>query len=720
MNPAEQAHQFFDALLGGNGELLTGCRLTVTSLAPGPRTRWVPIGVDSLASAVLDATERRGVTGVYIGVGLTRQPSPDAERLTVEDTAGVAFVCADIDILGSGHDEKNPKPYAPDLGTALQIANSLGLVPTMVVHTGHGIQAYWRLDEPWIFGAVDVDDDGVPVVDLQRVGPDREAAKTLVWEFVTSIRIRARLAGDWYVDPTGDLARLMRAPGSLNRKIVGENLPVHLLEVDPARRFTREDLEAVIAPRSLLDPYRVGALAASTDLAGVDLAGLWAQVQAASGFTPRWLATVLDSGFDDALCRIWSGEDDDRYHNDDSAIDMALIAAVLRLELGADKAAQAVMARRCRVGRKVEKVDPAERVDYLARSVSRVRARIQAKTAAVASGVAVLDEALGLDPDDPDDDPPPDSDPQPPTEVGGEQSTPNEPAPGVAPPEGTVRPLRRPDPPPEADSESEHAQTPHAPRPGIDASTPVPPSAAEKNLGAQLGAQMGLPAGMAVWAVAWRRMDKIDEIRMWLYRSAASVVHGGPWRPNTVAATRWHPKSEWEVNIKMAAILWRDLHVVTEPVPARGWRDEGKTRLFQLARRLEEGTPAETTRQALIGMLRRAQGTAVFATAVVTRDPWVDERGVWVALDSVRQAIKQAGFPVDSAVKLMDTLDEMGCKVWTGMAVVAEHRTVCDELPWVLLADSLVSAELGEHVRMRAADRDAQDARAGLRLIGPS
>lgn len=708
MNPAGQAHQFFNALLGGNGELLAGCRLTVTSLTPKPRTRWVPLAVDSLASAVA-AADGVGVTGVYIGVGLTRSPGPDAERLTVDDTVGIAFVCADIDILGAGHDERNPKPYAPDLGTALSIANSLGLRPTVVVHTGHGIQAYWRLDEPWIFGAVDVDDDGAPVVDPARVTADREAAKALTWEFVTSIRIRARLMGDWHVDPTGDLARLMRSPGSANRKIAGENLPVHILEGegDPARRYTREDLEAVIAPRALLDPYRVGALEATADLAGVDLAGLWAQVQTAPEHTPRWLASVLDSGFDDALCRIWSGEEDaSRYHNDDSEIDMALVAAVLRLELGAARAAQAVMARRVRVGRKVEKVDPAERVDYLARTVGKVAARIRAKTTAVSSGSAVLDEALGSD-DDPDPD-------DPPADVGASGATPSEPAPSV------VTPLRRPDPTLESDPEVEHAQAPRAPRPGIDPSTPAPPNAAEKNLGAQLGAQMGLPAGMAVWAVGWRRMDKVDEIRMWLYRTAASVVHGGSWQPNTVAATRWHPKSEWEVNIKMAGILWRDLHVATEPVPARAWRDEGRTRLYQLARRLEEGTPAETTRQALIGMLRRAQGTAMFATAVVTRDPWVDELRVWVALDSVRQAIAQAGFPVASAVRLMDTLDEMGCKVQTGMAVAADHRTVCDELPWVLLVDSLCAGELGEHVRLRAADRDAQDARAGLRLIGPS
>lgn len=719
MNPAESAHQFFEALLGGHGDLLTGCYLTITSFVPGqpePQTRWAPARVDSLTSTVAGLAGSNA-TGVYFGVSLTRGRSSPSGRLTVADTAGIAFLWLDIDIAGAGHDDKHPKPYAPNLETALAIAHCLGIKPTVVTHTGHGIQAFYRLAQPWMFGEVDVTDDGAPVIDDAKVEADRAAAAALAWEFVTSVRIRAKQLGGWHVDPTGDLARLMRAPGSFNRKVVDENLPVHILECDPDARYDREDFEAVIAPRALLDPYR-SSQAATAELAGTDLPGLWAQVQSSPEFVPSWLAAVLESGFDDALVRIFTGDDDERYHNDDSEIDMALVAAVLRLELGADKAAQAVMARRCRCGRKVEKVNPAERTDYLDRTVSKVAARIRAREALAESADAVIEAALVMD--DETDAPAEDEADPPITGITSDESTYNENVISLHLPPADEPTLSRPEL--EPDPEVEYAQAPKAPRQGMDASTPGPPDAAERTVGKQLAAQMGLPAGVGIWAVGIRRMDKHDEIRMWLRRDPSSLVHGGHWRVNTVRGTRWHPKSEWDTNSKMAGIFWHDLHLVVEPAPARAWREEGRTRLYALARRMEEGTPAEVARQSVVAMLRRGTGTSLFSTAVITRDPWLGPDGCWVALDSVRAAIKQAGFETPKAMALIDTLDEMGCKVQSGMSVLGEgeHTPTTDELQWVLLADDLFVGQLAAHVRMRAADRDAQDARAGIKMIGPT
>lgn len=721
MNPAGQATQFFEALLGGNGDLLTGCYVTVTSFVPGqpaPQTRWVPARVDSLSSTVAGLAGSNA-TGVYFGVSLTRGRSSQAGRLTVDAAHGVAFLWLDIDIAGVGHDERNPKPYAPSLDTALAIAHCLGLKPTVVTHTGHGIQAFYRLSEPWMFGAVDVTDDGAPVIDDTKMATERAAAARLAWEFVTSVRIRAKQLGGWHVDPTGDLARLMRVPGSFNRKVEDENLPVHILDCDPAARYDREDIEAVIAPRSLLDPYQASSEAKGS-LAGVDLAGLWVQVKGSPDFIPSWLAAVLDSGWDDALDRIWSGADDKRYDNDDSEIDMALAAAILRLELGADKAAQAIMARRLRIGRKVEKVDPAERGDYyLDRTISRVATRIRAREAIAESAAAVIEAALTMDDDEPPDD---DPDEQPPTtDVAPDEPTSNGNVVTLHPPTREDEPAT-PRPEPQPDPEADHADAPKAPRAGMDASTPGPPDAAERTVGKQLAAQMGLPAGVGIWAVGIRRLDKHDEMRVWLRRDPSSLVHGGHWRVNTVRGTRWHPKSDWDTNTKMAGILWHDLHLVVEPAPARAWREEGRTRLYALARRMEEGTPAEVARQSMVAMLRRGTGTSLFSTAVITRDPWLGPDGCWVALDSIRVAIKEAGFETPKARALIDTLDEMGCKVQTGMSVLGEgeHTATADELQWVLLADDLFTGQLAAHVQMRAADRDAQDARGGIKMIGPT
>lgn len=717
MNPAEQAHQFFEALLGGNGELLSKCHLTITSItgdALPPQTRWVKIDL-GLLSSVAARADVEDVTGVYIGMGLTvaRRMGPDAPgRLTVEDVTGLTCLWTDIDIAGTGHAEK---PYVPNLETALAVSRCLGLVPSTVTNTGHGIQAFYRLAEPWIFGATDADDDGVPIVDPAQVAADRARAETLVWEFVTSIRIRARQLGGWYVDPVGDLARLMRVPGTHNRKVPGEALLVEIIEQNDTC-FDLEQIEAVIAPRALLDPYR-STNAATTELAGVDLAGLWAEVMGSPNRVPRWLAAVLESGWDEPLCRIWSGEDDKRYNNDDSDIDMGLVATILRLDLGVEKAAQAVMARRLHINRKVEKADPAERGDYyLDRTIARVAARIRAREAIAESSQAALEAILAMADE-------PEPDPQPTTDVGAGEPTSNDNAVTLGveeSPTPTPTPIRAA-PAPQPDPEVEHANAPRSPRLGRDPSTPSAPSEAEQKLCQKLATQLGLPPGVAVWAVGERWLDKNNEMRVWLVRTSGSVVHGGRWRINTVAGTRWHANSEWESPAKVAGLMWRDLNLVIEPVPMRAWYADGRLWLRELARPMDEGTPGEIVRQALIGMLRRAQGSALFSTAVVTRDPWIAEDArCWVALDSIRQAIGQSGFPVPMARLLMDTLDRMGCKVQSDMTVVEAHRSVTDELPWVLLADDLFSGELADHVRLRAIDRDAQDARSGIRMIGPS
>jgi hypothetical protein len=97
----------------------------------------------------------------------------------------------------------------------------------------------------------------------------------------------------------------------------------------------------------------------------LDLPALFAAAQAYPDHTPEWLTEVLDSGWASEIGRIWSGGLDAYYRNDDSVIDMALAAAIWRVGLGPGMAIEAVMCRRLRTGRKVEKVDPARRTDYL-------------------------------------------------------------------------------------------------------------------------------------------------------------------------------------------------------------------------------------------------------------------------------------------------------------------------------------------------------------------
>lgn len=718
MTATEQTRVFAEALLGGHGEMLRELSLTVTSFVESrPRTRWTPVGL--LSSVVANAARETGAEGVYVGVGLTRGRNPDAKRLTVADTAGIAWLWADIDVAGAAHDDA--KAYAPDKATAIAIAMDCGLTPTVLVDSGHGIQAHWRLAEPLIFGAVGEDDDGVPIIDPDRVDSDRERARTLAWEWVTSLRIRAKRMGDWFVDPTTDLARLMRAPGTVNTKLPGDHRDVIVLDSDASRRYDLDQITSVLAPGKLLAPYRnpVSGMV-SADLAGVDLAELWVAAHSYPDLTPDWLASVIESDWDPVLSRIWSGEADADYGKDDSAVDRALAVAILRHDLGVEAAVEAVMCRRLRIGRKVEKVDPAKRgAYYLSRTVGGAAAWVGAKDTAVAGHLDSINaavEAMEGEPA-PAELPPVESEPLDPPKP---EPTEDEPE-SLDPPESD-RPRMRAVPTPAPDPTVAHKDAPRAPRQGIDGPTPGKPDEVERNLGAQLAGLLGLPKGVSIWAVGMRRLEKRDEIRLWLYRTEATVVSGGAWKPCTVGSTRWIPKSLWVTRPMVRELLFNELHLQADV--AREWPTEGRPRLYQLARKMLEGTPAEVAIMAVSGLLRQAQGTELFSTAVTTRDAWVvrgeaeGEADVWLPLAAVREAIKQGGFPPPTQVALLDTLDGLGCKIRAGMAESEGARVVVDESQWAMLGDELLTPALRAHVLLRAADRDAMDRRAGMRAVG--
>jgi hypothetical protein len=96
------------------------------------------------------------------------------------------------------------------------------LAPSLVVHSGGGLQAYWLLTLPLVIaGPADI----ARVEGLLR-------------------RLYARLGG---LDGVQDLSRIMRVPGTLNHKYDPPR-PVTALEYAPARRYALEDFEALLPP----------------------------------------------------------------------------------------------------------------------------------------------------------------------------------------------------------------------------------------------------------------------------------------------------------------------------------------------------------------------------------------------------------------------------------------------------------------------------------------
>ena len=142
-------------------------------------------------------------------MGSGRHPRPSAS----DAIAGIAGLWADVDYAGADHAKPNLPPAEVD---ALWLIDSMPAPATIVINSGHGLQAWWLFDEPWMF-ANDI---------------EREEAQAMIRNWQGHMAELAAERG-WVVDATHDLARVMRLPGTWNNKSVP--VPVKVLYSDGER-----------------------------------------------------------------------------------------------------------------------------------------------------------------------------------------------------------------------------------------------------------------------------------------------------------------------------------------------------------------------------------------------------------------------------------------------------------------------------------------------------
>jgi putative DNA primase/helicase len=149
-------------------------------------------------SSPAEAGQVDGAVDVYFSAGLVPAGLSASVRLKAQEAKAIPGVWADIDINGGPEDKKNA---APDMETAIALAGSV-LEPTILVNSGYGLQAWWLFEGgPWVF-------DGEA---------DRARAAQVAQGWVARHQAIAREQG-FKIDSVGDLARLMRLPGTCNGK----------------------------------------------------------------------------------------------------------------------------------------------------------------------------------------------------------------------------------------------------------------------------------------------------------------------------------------------------------------------------------------------------------------------------------------------------------------------------------------------------------------------
>jgi len=226
------ARQFLEELWGEQPE---GTKILIWHL-PTKRSAWF----DDCNEAADYAVSLR--KDVYVGVGLSPEDYGPTSRCPSDKIHTISGMWADIDYeYGDVH--KTPSgsdlTLPPDEEGAHQLIRAVGMEPTMVIHSGHGLQAYWLFKEPWVL----------------ETDSDRKLAKQFSRRWQRNLAARAKHFG-WRVDSVHDLARLLRVPETINNKIGDDPIDVKLLTSAGARSDDYDSLEMLLIEEEDLNESR--------------------------------------------------------------------------------------------------------------------------------------------------------------------------------------------------------------------------------------------------------------------------------------------------------------------------------------------------------------------------------------------------------------------------------------------------------------------------------
>lgn len=222
------SRDFLQALFGKTWAPLTG----LVWWTPARRSRWAS---SAERAAEIAADLSKAAAGVYFGCCLgpaecaTREDA-HKRRILAEEVAGMPGLWLDIDIEDGAAHKKAGLPRS--IAEAEELLWSMGPVPSIVVHSGHGLQAYWLFHELLRF-----DDEG---------GAELRAEAAAVSERWNRRAIGLAASRGWQMDSCYDLARVMRIPGTVNRKKGCPEAPARLLTFEPERRYSFADLAALV------------------------------------------------------------------------------------------------------------------------------------------------------------------------------------------------------------------------------------------------------------------------------------------------------------------------------------------------------------------------------------------------------------------------------------------------------------------------------------------
>lgn len=293
---------------------------------------------DEYVKSVLDEEKDYNI---YAGVGLVEQATIDNfkdkkfRRCKANDIKGIVGLWADIDVAGEGHSKKN---LPPSKDKAQQLIKELPFYPSMIIDSGHGLQAWWQFKEPWIFDDIE----------------ENQEASDLAKRWIYTIKEQAK-KHNWDVDATTDLSRVMRVAGTYNNK--SSRKPVKIID-QTDNRFNPTEFEPYLVDIEELT------LGFSTGEFNPEIGKLDLDPQAHPPFDKWEALKSIEPNVNDS----WEHKRDDFQDQSASAYDMSLATYCAMAEWEDNEIVHLLIAHR-----RKHNEDLKLRQDYYQRTISKAR-----------------------------------------------------------------------------------------------------------------------------------------------------------------------------------------------------------------------------------------------------------------------------------------------------------------------------------------------------------
>ena len=206
---AAHAIEFLDQVFGDvNSGLISISHLTPQGGMRSEHFQWL-----RFAAAHAAEWDAQRPPGIYFRVTMLPPEGVKGGRGGSDDAHALPFLWADLDYGDAGH--KPPAgglPLPPDEEAARKIIADMP-TPTLIVHSGGGLYPIWKFDHP-----------------VYITEANRAEVKTRSQDWQNMIKANAEQLGWHYGSGVGDLARMLRLPGTVNRKVAGLERPCRVIE----------------------------------------------------------------------------------------------------------------------------------------------------------------------------------------------------------------------------------------------------------------------------------------------------------------------------------------------------------------------------------------------------------------------------------------------------------------------------------------------------------